>query len=187
MAQRHIWLFSLAALFSLSACGEHLGNYEVEEGRRVSETPRGDAVDFPHPVYREFLRIELSSSTNLNRMDTGAGLYVDADFCPMDNRLQIIAFGPLATDGHSVENWLRTTALQPSDKDGRFHYYVYVVPRSPARKPYSNSPDLIPEYDLRTADKDICLRFFIPGYNIVKSRSDVVEVPASALQTALRD
>lgn len=188
MRKARFLLVSLTTFLSLTACGDHLGNYQIEEVRMVSEMPRGDEEVFPDPLpYREFIRIELSSSANLNRMETGPGLYTDADFCPIGNRNQIIVFGPLGTDGHALENWRRTSAFQPSEKDGRFHYFVYVVPKSPARKRFGNSPDLIPAYDVWKARRPICLRFFVAGYNLVKSRSDVVELPGDVLQRALRN
>lgn len=175
----------LAICFALSACGKNLGTYKVEDVRSVREIPSGNEPPFERPRYPDYIRVELSSQTNLNDGDTGAGLYVDADFCPLRDPYRIIAFGPLAMDGRAVEDWKRTEKFTRDSRDGRFHYYVYVVPQSPRRKLIANSTDVIQSYDLKSQSRSICLRFHIPGYNITRSQSEAVEVLLQTPKVAL--
>jgi len=151
----------------------------------VRQLPHNDTLDWPAHPYSEYLRIELSSEFNLNAAHTGPGLYTDADFCPLSNADQIIAFEPVASDELAVEDWRRGKGLSPDSRDRRYHYFVYVVPSSPPRKLYSNSEDQIPGYDLRRQRSDLCFRFYVPGYNIIPSRSDTVRVPVEVLARAL--
>lgn len=175
--------FALA--ICLNACGDHLGTYTLEEVTLVRELPQNDTLDWPAHPYPEFLRIELSSEANLNTANTGPGLYTDADFCPLRNSNRLIAFEPIATDERALQDYRRGRKLVANARDGRFHYFVYVVPSSSQRKPYTNSTDNIPAYDLRRQKQDICLRFFVPGYNLITSRSDVVRIPTQVLARAL--
>ncbi len=185
MKQIFLPMTCLIASFNLSACGEKLGTFQVQDAHLVRQLPQGDeTAPFTNP-YPEYLRIEISSRANLNAADTGAGLYVNADFCPFDNRDQIIAFGPLATDEHAVESWLRRDKLKPDHRDGRFHYFVYLVTKSPPRKIFSNSPNEIVGYDLVAQRQDICFRFSVPGYNIIPSQSDIVQVPIELVRNAI--
>jgi hypothetical protein len=171
--------------FLPSGCGDHLGAYRIIDVRVVRQFPEGDEIDTPSPPYPEYLRIELSSETNLNAMDTGAGLYVHADFCPRPGLDRMIAFGPLASDQGPVENWRRAQALTQDPRDGRYHYFIYLVPSSPPRRRFTNSSDVLPGYDLRVARRDLCLRLYVPGYNIIPSRSNVVRIRAATLRGAL--
>jgi hypothetical protein len=183
MRLRFITVLPAMAL-GLGACGDYLGEYEVEEVRLVREIP-SDASPTGEPLpYRQYIRVELSSGANLNAAETGPGLYTDADFCPLRNPHRIIAFGPLASDGKAVESWNRSGGLSPDNRDGRYHYFVYVVPNSPPRKLLRNSTDVIREYDLRAGGHDLCLRFFVPGYNIIASRSGTVRIAARLIATA---
>ena len=158
----------------------------MEEVRLVRELPQNETIDWPAHPYPEFLRVELSSDFNLNTANTGPGLYTDGDSCPLRNPDRLIAFGPIATDRLAVESWRRGKQLAPNRRDGRYHYFVYVVPSSAPRKSFANSNDLIPAYDLRKQERSICLRFHVPGYNIIRSRSDTVEVPKAMLAEVLR-
>lgn len=169
----------------LAGCGDHLGSYEVEEVRLVDRLPQHETLDLPPRPYPEFLRIELSSETDLNAVETGPGLYADADFCPFRDPYRLIALGPVAGDELAVENWRRGRALERDRRDGRYHYVVYLVPSSPPRNFRGDSEAPIPGYDLRRELRDLCLRFFVPGYNIIPSRSDVVRVEAGAIAEAL--
>jgi hypothetical protein len=119
-----------AMCLGLSACGDHLGDYRAEDVRMVREIPPHLSVTGMLPPYPQYVRIELSSQANLNLAETGAGLYTEADFCPLREGNRMIAFGPAASDGKAVESWLRTGGLTPDRRDGRFHYFVYVVPGS---------------------------------------------------------
>lgn len=176
---------ALPLLLALGACGDHLGDYRFEDVRLVQAIPAEAFDGLEPPPYGEYLQISLSSEANLYDADTGGGLYTDADFCPLRNPHRMIAFGPLAADGSAVENWRREARLSPNPRDGRYHYAVFVVPRSPARKPYSNATETIPAYDLRADRRGICLRFHAPGYHIIPSRSSAVEVPAARIASVL--
>jgi hypothetical protein len=157
----------------------------VEDVQLVRQLPSDKPDDLTPSPYSEYLRIELSSDFNLNTADTGPGLYTEADFCPFRDPDRFIAFGPVANDERPVESWKRTQRLTPNHQDGRYHYFVYVVPAFSKRKLFTNSPNQIPAYDLRHERRGVCLRFFVPGYNIIASRSDTVEVPAQLLARAL--
>ena len=168
----------------LSACGDHLGEYRMEDVRLVRAIPPAAVDGRTDSPYPEFVRIELSSPASLYDAETGPGLYADVDFCPLRNPDRLIAFGPLANDEDGVESWKRRKALTPDRRDKRYHYFVYVVPRSPPRKLFTSSEDTIPGYDLRKQRRGICLRFHVPGYNIIPSRSDTVQIRAETLATA---
>ena len=176
---------ALTLCLCLSACGDHLGEYELEDVRVVQALPPA-AADGKVEPNGEYLRVELSSQTSLYAAHTGPGLYTDADFCPLRNRDQLIAFEPIASDEKAVEDWKRRGALRQNPRDKRYHYFVYLVPSSPPRKLFTNSDDVIAGYDLRRQKRDICIRFFIPGYNIIPSRSDVVRIPAETLASAFK-
>ena len=172
-------------LFGLTACGEHLGNYKVQDVRLVREMPLSDESSGPNPPYSRYLRIELASTASLYVARTGPGLYTKADFCPFDDGDRIIAFGPQATDGHAVEDWKPNAPLKRDERDGVYHYFVYLVPDSPARKPFANSASEIAGYDIFSQRKPICIQFFVPGYNITASRSNTIEIPGKAVTQAL--
>lgn len=174
----------LSLAVPLSACGDHLGAYEVEEVRLVDQLPQNDTLDWPPHPYAEFLRIEVSSTSNLSAINTGPGVYTDADFCPLRDAYRLLALGPIANDETFIDG--RSRHLIPDRRDGRYHYLIYVVPSSSARKLFSNSVDEKPPYDLRKQGRDLCLRLFLAGYNLIPSRSDVIKVPAKTLADALR-
>jgi hypothetical protein len=180
---RPVALFALTTC--LSGCGDHLGTYTLEDVTLVRQLPQNDTLNWPALPYPEFLRIELSSEANLNTANTGPGLYTDADFCPLRDSNHLIAFEPIGTDERSVQDYAGVRKLVSDPRDGRFHYFVYVVPSSARRKPYTNSSENIPAYDLRRQKQDICLRFFVPGYNVITSRSDTIRIPAQVLARAL--
>jgi hypothetical protein len=190
MKKRLLQSLTVVFLFSLTGCGKPLGIYKFEDASLVQSLPLGDNIlneDRPYP-YKEYLRIEVSSETNLNREETGAGLYIEADYCPIDNRKRIIAFGPMATDGHAFENWQRDKSLPfvTDKRDGKFRYVVYLVPASLARRDFGGpNGRLIKGYDLRAQKRAVCMRFFVPGYNIIASRSKEIMIPADAIYSAL--
>jgi hypothetical protein len=183
MRQSLAFGFTSAIALSLSGCGDHLGAYTIDDVRLVAALPQNDTLDWPPHPYPEFLRIELSSSFDLSGVNTGPGLYTDADFCPLRNSHRLIAFGPISNDETYVDG--RSRRLEPDPRDGRYHYLVYVVPSSPPRKLYTNSKQQIPGYDLRKQKQEICLRFFIPGYNLVPSRSDVLRISSDRLTSSI--
>ena len=172
-------------LCGLVACGVHLGDYKVQDVRLVREMPLGDEQSRPNPPYPRYLRVELASTASLYTAHTGPGLYTEADFCPFDDGDRIIAFGPQATDGHAVEGWKRNAPLKRDKRDGLYHYFVYIVPASPTRKLFANSGSEVAGYDVFSQRKPICIQFFVPGYNITDSRSNMIEIPAEAVLQAL--
>ena len=172
-------------MFPLVACGDNLGDYRLEDVRVVEDISQVaiEGMEFQAPS--EYLRVELSSEASLYTANTGPGLYADADFCPLKNADQMIAFGPVATDEKAVESWKRDDVLQRDPHDQRYHYFVYIVPSSPQRKIFANSDDT-PAYDLRRQVRDVCVRFHVPGYNIQASSSNTVQIPANAIEGAFR-
>jgi hypothetical protein len=42
-----------------------------------------------------------------------------------------------------------------------------------------------PRYDLLSANRDVCVRFSAPGYNLIPSKSQTVTVPAEFIVAAL--
>ena len=77
--------------------------------------------------------------------------------------------------------------LKPDARDGRYHYTAYLLPSHPMPGVrYGESNLARPRYDLAAKPGDICLRLFAPGYNLIKSRSGVVIVPASRIAAALK-
>lgn len=177
---RIILTAAMPMLLGVSACGDHLGDYQLEDVRIVEHIPAEALDGGTAPSTAEYIRIEVSSKTSLYAAKTGPGLYTDADFCPLRDAHRLIAFGPIASDGKAVEDYKREEELRP-ERDGRYHYFVYVAPSSPPRKLFSNSDDVIPAYDVREKKGDVCLRFFVPGYNIIPSRSDTVRIGAETL------
>ena len=175
---------AMALAFGVGGCGDHLGEYRLEDVRTVQQIP-AEALDYKRrPDTSRYIRVELSSLASLYAANTGPGLYTDADFCPLRDPYRLIAFAPLATDGKPVEDSKRDEELKPQ-RDGRYHYFVYLASNSPRRKLWDNSKDFVPAYDLRQGGRDVCVRFYVPGYNIIKSRSDIVRIPAKAIAEAL--
>jgi hypothetical protein len=173
-------------MFPLAACADYLGDYRLEDVRLVEDIPPVATEGMKYQRASEYLRIELSSEASLYAAKTGPGLYADVDFCPLKNPDRMIAFGPIATDEKVVESWKRDDVLKPNPHDQRYHYFVYVVPSSPPRKIFANSEDETAGYELRKQMQDVCVRFFVPGYNIMASRSNTVEIPANAIEGAFR-
>lgn len=170
-------------LFSLlSACGDYLGDYRIDKIQVVSVVP-SNAVDGRQlPSDTVYFRIALSSNASLYAANTGPGLYTEADFCPFWDPDRLIAFGPIASDGEPVEDYKRSKELKRG-ADQRYHYLIYVATSSPTRKIFFNS-NQIPSYDLTTGERDVCVRFYVPGYNITPSRSGYITIPARLLREA---
>lgn len=177
----------LGLIFALGACGDHLGSYRVDDVRLVHEFPVAkDGFDDIADIashYPNFIRVAVSSSFNLSKADTGAGLYTDADFCPLNNA-QIVAFEPRASDGGFVDGWRRKSALTADPRDGLFHYYVYIAQAAPPRRIVTNPTEMYAAYDLKTGNRPVCFRFMVPGYTIGGSKSDIVVISADALSKA---
>ena len=172
-------------LSGVMGCGVPLGDYKVQDVSIVREMPLGDEQSGPNPPYQRYLRVELASTASLYTAHTGPGLYTEADFCSLDDGDRIIAFGPQATDGHAVEDWKRNAPLKRDERDNLYHYFVYNVPASPARKLFANSGSKVAGYDIFSQRKQICIQFFVPGYNITASRSNMIEIPVEAISRAL--
>ena len=185
MSRTFLSAVSLMMLCGLMACGARLGDYKVQDVRLVREMPLGDEHSRPNPPYSRYLRVELASTASLYALHTGPGLYTKADFCPFDDGDRIIAFGPQTTDGHAVENWKGNAPLKRDERDGLYHYFLYIVPASPARKLFANSGSEEASYDIFLQRKPICIQFFVPGYNITASQSNMIEIPAEAVTHAL--
>ncbi|MEI6641360.1 MAG: hypothetical protein WCL10_04945 [Novosphingobium sp.] len=167
---------------SLGACGDYLGDYTLDHVDVVSQVPSSATDGVQIPSNGNYLRIGVSSNTSLYAANTGPGLYTDADFCPMQDPERFIAFGPIASDGEPVEDYKRPKELKRG-VDQRFHYLVYIKASSPPRKLFPNSRQ-ISAYDLRTSKRDVCIRFHVPGYNIIRSRSGSITIPAKLLSKA---
>lgn len=172
----------------LGACGPNLGDYRVVDVKLVkvfSGDPNSyDSIAEGAKRFPEFLRIEVSSQFDLSKAETGGGLYVEGDRCPIKNSDRLIALDVRASDELPTEDWLRKVPLRANAVDHKFHYFIYVVPSSPARKVFTNSSDTIDAYDLQRVPKPICLRLFAPGYYITKSRSRTIEVSADSIARA---
>jgi hypothetical protein len=177
--------FVLAGLLPLAGCGQYLGSYSVESVRVVTEMPKSD-FGTPTPSYGQYLEIRVASSTSLTSIGrTVDGVYLDSDFCPIRNKNALIAFGPFSDDGRDLS--------LPSDaspvhvgSDGLFRYRLYVAVASAADQAAKPGQIQLPTYDLHSSDHDLCLRLFAPGYNLIKSRSETIRVPAHLVSAALK-
>lgn len=172
-------------MLMLAACGEHLGAYSVETVQLVTETsiPTGNR---PSPSYGEYLEVQLASRTNLVEIgDKVDGVYVDADYCPLDDPNGVIAFGPFGDDGQDLGLPSAAAALR-DHRDGRSRYRIFIAVGYRGRSATKPGQIELPTYDLRHASRDVCLRLFAPGYNLIKSRSETIRVPANAIAAALK-
>ena len=176
-------LLNLGILCGLAGCGEHLGDYQVHDVVVVRQVSLADWPSRNLP-YSRFLRVEISSTKNLNTAEIGPGLYTRADFCPLKSGNTIITFGPETKDGHSLSKSKRQAPLTPDSEDGLYHYVIYIVTKSGKRT--IGSPDIeLDSYDLSADGRSICVQIFVPGYNVIPSRSNNIEIPASAVLRAL--
>ena len=154
----------------------------MESARLATEAPLRDATS---SSYGEFLEVRLVSNTSLTSLaDEIDGLYVDADFCPLVDRNGVIAFGPFSDGGDDLGLPSAAPALRPG-ADGRFQYRIYIPVAHHAQTATPPGQAQLPTYNLRETDGALCLRLFAPGYNLIKSRSDTVTVPADLISTAL--
>lgn len=111
---------------------------------------------------------------------------MDADFCPLRNEHGLIAFGPFSDDGRDVSLPFDAAPLHPG-RDGLFRYRLYLVVAYRAERAAPPGQFRLPTYDLRRSNNDLCLRLFAPGYNLTKSRSDTIRVPANMVSAALKE
>lgn len=176
---------ALAGLLPLTGCGQHLGTYAVEQVRVVTEIPQSH-FGSPSPSYGRFLEIRLASKTSLTSIGRKVdAVYVDADFCPLRNRDGLIAFGPYSNDEQDLGLPGDANALK-AGRDGLFRYRLYVVVAYRAQRATEPGELQLPTYELQGSNRDLCLRLFAPGYNLIRSRSDTIRVPAEIVSTALR-
>ena len=175
---------AVTSLLSLTGCGQHLGSYAVEEVRVVAEIPRAH-YGSPSPSYGKYLEIRLASKTSLTSIGGKIdAVYVDADFCPLSNRNGLIAFGPYSNEGQDLSLPSDANALKAS-RNGLFRYRIYVVAGYKAERAKGPGQIQLPTYDLNGSNRDLCLRLFAPGYNLIKSRSEIIRVRAELVSSAL--
>lgn len=173
------------ACLPLSGCGQYLGDYTLEKVEVVRDLPKpfGGEVE----GYGEYLAISLASTTSLTAIgDRVDGVYVNADFCPLRDSHQLVALGPVSDNGEDLSLPSAASSLKRHG-DGRFWYRIFLVSAHPMPGvQYGKTAMDRPRYDLRTANQDVCLRLFAPGYNLVPSQSQTVTVPAELIAAALR-
>lgn len=169
----------------LTGCGQYLGSYILESARVVTAMPDSH-LGQPSPPYGQYLEIRVASKTSLTSIGKKIdAVYVDADFCPLRNRDGLIAFGPFSDDGRDFSLPSEAGALH-AGSDGFFRYRLYVVVAYTAQRVANPGQVQLPTYDLRGTTRDLCLRLFAPGYNLIKSRSDTITVPAKMISAALK-
>ena len=175
-----------AVILTLSGCGQHLGSYAVEAVQVVPEVPKSHYGP-SSSSYGRYLDVLIASKTNLTSFGTNVdAIYVDADFCPLRNTHGLIAFGPYSGQRQDVSLPSIAGALHAGG-DGLFRYRLYVVVAYRAQRHASEPGQIpLPTYDLLSANRDICLRLFAPVYNLIKSRSDTIRVPASMISAAIK-
>lgn len=177
--------FFVGLMLPLTGCGQYLGSYTVEAVHVVPEVPQSHFGP-PTPSYGQYLEIRLASKTNLTSFGRKVdGVYVDADFCPLRDRYGLIAFTPFSDDGRDLSSPSDARAVQ-AGRDGLFRYRLYVVVAYRAQRATHPGQDQLPTYDLRRSHGDLCLRLFAPGYDLIKSRSDTIRVPAEMVAAALK-
>ena len=168
----------------LPSCGQYLGDYTLEKVEVVRDLP----ASFPKDAdsYGKYLAITLASTTNVTAFGHNVdGLYVDADFCPIRDPYRLIALGPVSDEGRDLSLPSAVPNLKPGE-DGRFRYRIYLVPAHPMPDvQYSKTALEWPHYNLLAAERDVCVRFFAPGYNLKPSRSQTVTIPAKLIEAAL--
>jgi len=169
----------------LTACGQHLGSYAVQQARVVTQIPPSH-LGSPSPSYGQYLEIGIASKTSLTSIGGNVdAVYVDADFCPLSNRNGLIAFGPYGDDGQDL-GLPRDAKPLRAGTDGLFRYRLYVVIAYTAQRATASGQLPLPTYNLKGSNRDLCLRLFAPGYNLIKSRSETIRVPAEIVSSALK-
>lgn len=182
----------------LAGCGNPLGTYHV---RRVTVVP-GSALKTVDPEEcsscnpgQQLLRIEFTSTTDLEAASGGHDLYVHGDFCPLKNEYQLGILGPYYNDRPRLLS-RRITSYRKSP-DGRVVMSVESENRHPTRDatdryvytaylaPSESAGQFSAAYDLRRDTRDLCLRIVSPGYYLIPSRSQVFKISGATIQTAL--
>jgi hypothetical protein len=174
---------ALATLL-LTGCGQYLGDYAVEDVRVVPDIPASHEGS-PSPSYGQYLEIRIASKTNLTSIGQKVdAVYVDADFCPLRNRDGLIAFGPYSEAKQDLSLPGDANALKVG-ADGLYRYRLYVVVAYAAQRTTQPGQIQLPTYNLQGGNRDLCLRLFAPGYNLIKSQSKIIKVPAELVASAL--
>jgi hypothetical protein len=176
--------FTFASCVLLSGCGQYLGDYSLEKVAGERELPSSFPKDAQS--YGRFVAITLASRTSLTAIgDKLDGVYVDADFCPLKDPHRLVALGPVSEDGSDLSLPSAAAKLKPQ-ADGRFRYRIYLVAAHPVPGvQYSKTAMEWPRYDLLSANRDVCVRLFAPGYNLTPSKSQTVTIPAKLIAAAL--
>ena len=175
---------ALATLL-LTGCGQYLGDYAVEDVRVVPNIPPSHESSLD-PSYGQYLEIRLASKTNLTSIGQKVdAVYVDADFCPLRTRNGLIGFGPYSDEKQDLGLPRHASALKVG-ADGLYRYRLYVVVAYRAQQVTEPGQLQLPTYNLQVSNRDLCLRLFAPGYNLIKSESKIIKVPAEVVATALR-
>jgi hypothetical protein len=173
----------ITATLLLTGCGQYLGSYTIEAAKVVTEVPKSHMSPAQQGQY---LEIDLASETSLtaigNKVDA---VYVHADFCPIRNPDGLIVFGPYGDRGEDLSEPSDASVLGRG-RDGRFRYRVYVLLANRAEPATKPGQLQLPTYDLRRTSQDICMRLFAPGYNLIKSYSSTIRVPAERISAALK-
>ena len=173
---------AISALLLLTGCGQGLGDYAVESVRIATDVPLSDETSLS---YGRFLEVRLVSDTSVTALSEEIdGLYVNSDFCPLRDGNGLIAFGPFSDNGDDLGVPSEAPALRPG-VDGRFHYRIYIPVAHHARAATQPGQIQLPTYDLRETAQSACLRLFAPGYDLLKSHSKIITVPAAMISTAL--
>jgi hypothetical protein len=189
-------LLVIATLTLLGACGKPLGTYEVRDIKLIP----GAAFTRVDPEYSgprpPLIRIEFTSTTDLEVAQPGHDLYVHGDLCPLKNEYQLGILGPYyddlprllsrritsykrSVDGHVTMSIESTNRHPPRDRNtGRYVYTAYLALSEPKRQ-FSEA------YDLRQRPADLCLRIDSPGYYIIPSRSEIFIIKGDVIQRAL--
>jgi hypothetical protein len=180
------FLLPLTTLLPLTGCGQYLGAYEVEDVRLVSEIPPSH-FGSPSRSYGRYLEVRLASKTSLTSIRRKVdAVYVEADFCSQRNRNGLIAFGPYSKDENDLSLPGDATALK-AERDGLFRYRLYVVVAHRAQRTTEPGQLQLPTYNLKGSSRDLCLRLFAPGYNLIQSRSETIRVPAEMVASAIKE
>jgi hypothetical protein len=175
----------LVTLLPVTGCGPYLGDYAVEDVRVIPDIPPSRSGS-PSPGYDRYLEVRLASKTSLTSIGRKVdAVYVDADFCPLRNTNGLIAFGPYSDGKQDLGSPGDAPALK-ADRDGLFRYRLYVVVAYKAQRATEPGQLQLPTYNLQASNRDLCLRLFAPGYNLIKSRSEIIRVPAEMVATALK-
>jgi hypothetical protein len=179
------FILVLATLLPVTGCGQYLGDYAVEDVRVVPDIPPSHAGS-PSPGYGAYLEVRLASKTNLTSIPPNVdAVYVDADFCPLRNGNGLIAFGPYSDDKQDL-GLLSDAKPASAGRDGLFRYRLYVAVAYRAQRVTEPGQLQLPTYDLEANNRDLCLRLFAPGYDLIKSRSETIRVPAAMVALALK-